>query len=261
MYYDRIAEVGKRSVKERLDGKDRRGHCSCVQINGKRNMQYLYGTGDAIIGDSIVLKFEKARSALEESLKRVEDIVPQAIGCQVFVIVNELQRTIFTHDPLENQVGDDVIALLQQDRNFNDGGDNNASYWLTCSRLAARCNEKDFELEIKSADNRILEEQLKNKNRELPVRRPCEAPTPGSTWAITSCGLQAPICRQFWPTNDAKFASYLPNTIGGQPVTPGDGNLDVMSPTIGAGCMDVCWPYYDPEFENLTERINGPRLA
>ncbi|KAK9157682.1 hypothetical protein Scep_004256 [Stephania cephalantha] len=30
-------------------------------------------------------------------------------------------------------------------------------------RLAARCNEKDFELEIKSRDNRILEEQLKNK--------------------------------------------------------------------------------------------------
>ncbi|KAK9098642.1 hypothetical protein Syun_025687 [Stephania yunnanensis] len=43
----------------------------------------------------------------------------------VLVIVNELQRTIFTLDPLENQVGDDVIALLQQDRNFNDGGDNN----------------------------------------------------------------------------------------------------------------------------------------
>ncbi|KAK9162320.1 hypothetical protein Syun_003222 [Stephania yunnanensis] len=37
----------------------------------------------AITGDSIVLKFEKARSALEESLRRVEDIVPQAIGCQV----------------------------------------------------------------------------------------------------------------------------------------------------------------------------------
>ncbi|KAK9163448.1 hypothetical protein Syun_004350 [Stephania yunnanensis] len=37
----------------------------------------------AITGDSIVLKFEKARSALEESLRRVEDIVQRAIGCQV----------------------------------------------------------------------------------------------------------------------------------------------------------------------------------
>ncbi|KAK9163749.1 hypothetical protein Syun_004651 [Stephania yunnanensis] len=85
----------------------------------------------AITGDSIVLKFEKARSALEESLRRVEDIVQRAIGCQVLVIVNELQRTIFTFDPLENQVGDDVIALLQQDINSNDGGDNNASYEMT----------------------------------------------------------------------------------------------------------------------------------
>lgn len=37
----------------------------------------------AITGDSIVLKFERARCALEDSLKRVEDIVPQSIGCQV----------------------------------------------------------------------------------------------------------------------------------------------------------------------------------
>jgi len=37
----------------------------------------------AITGDSILLKFEKARCALQESLRRVEDIVAQAIGCQV----------------------------------------------------------------------------------------------------------------------------------------------------------------------------------
>lgn len=37
----------------------------------------------AITGDSVLLKFEKARCALEESLKRVENIVPQAISCQV----------------------------------------------------------------------------------------------------------------------------------------------------------------------------------
>lgn len=31
----------------------------------------------------MLIKFEKAKCALEESLRRVEDIVPQAIGCQV----------------------------------------------------------------------------------------------------------------------------------------------------------------------------------
>lgn len=39
----------------------------------------------AITGDSVLLKFEKARSALADSLRRVEDIVPQSIGCQVIV--------------------------------------------------------------------------------------------------------------------------------------------------------------------------------
>nr|GEY33386.1 U-box domain-containing protein 45-like [Tanacetum cinerariifolium] len=34
-------------------------------------------------GDSVVMKVEKARSALEDGLRRVEDIVPQTIGCQV----------------------------------------------------------------------------------------------------------------------------------------------------------------------------------
>lgn len=43
----------------------------------------------AITGDSVLLKFEKAKSSLGESLKRVEDIVPQSIGCQVinFIMV------------------------------------------------------------------------------------------------------------------------------------------------------------------------------
>lgn len=43
-------------------------------------MHYLH---QAITGDSVGSKFEKARSALEDGLRRVEDIVPQAIGCQV----------------------------------------------------------------------------------------------------------------------------------------------------------------------------------
>lgn len=37
----------------------------------------------AITGDSVLLKFDKARSALADSLRRVEDIVSQSVGCQV----------------------------------------------------------------------------------------------------------------------------------------------------------------------------------
>ncbi|KAK1318738.1 U-box domain-containing protein 45 [Acorus calamus] len=81
----------------------------------------LFAVSDAkaITGDSILVKFEKARSALEESLKRVEDIVPQSIGCQILEIVGELEGTIFALNQSEKQVGDEVIALLQKERKFD----------------------------------------------------------------------------------------------------------------------------------------------
>ncbi|XP_058093948.1 U-box domain-containing protein 45-like isoform X2 [Magnolia sinica] len=79
----------------------------------------------AITGDSVLQKFEKAKCALEESLKRVEDIVPQAIGCQILEIVSELEGTVFSLDPVEKQAGDEVIALLQQERKINSNSSDN----------------------------------------------------------------------------------------------------------------------------------------
>ncbi|GJT38520.1 hypothetical protein Tco_0938385 [Tanacetum coccineum] len=72
--------------------------------------------GDAAItGDSVVMKFEKARSALEDGLRRVEDIVPQTIGCQISNILHELEGIEFSLDPIEKQTGDKIIGLLQQE--------------------------------------------------------------------------------------------------------------------------------------------------
>ncbi|KAK6789286.1 hypothetical protein RDI58_013085 [Solanum bulbocastanum] len=90
----------------------------------------------AITGDSIVLKFERARCALEDSLKRVEDIVPQSIGCQISEVLNELQGIEFSLDLAEKQIGDEIITLLQQGRKFN-GSDNNEleSFHQAASRL------------------------------------------------------------------------------------------------------------------------------
>ncbi|KAL6569223.1 hypothetical protein OROHE_003504 [Orobanche hederae] len=73
----------------------------------------------AITGDSVVLKFGRARCALEDGLKRVEDIVPHAIGVQIAEILVELGRIEFSLDPLEKRIGDEIIALLQQESNFN----------------------------------------------------------------------------------------------------------------------------------------------
>ncbi|KAL0447235.1 UNVERIFIED_CONTAM: U-box domain-containing protein 45 [Sesamum latifolium] len=73
----------------------------------------------AITGDSIVLKFEKARNVLVDSLRRVEDIVPHVIGCQIAEISDELRKIEFSLDPVEKQIADEIIVLLQQGINFN----------------------------------------------------------------------------------------------------------------------------------------------
>eukprot|EP00268_Persea_americana_P064331 TRINITY_DN8457_c0_g1_i2.p1 TRINITY_DN8457_c0_g1~~TRINITY_DN8457_c0_g1_i2.p1 ORF type:complete len:772 (+),score=169.73 TRINITY_DN8457_c0_g1_i2:306-2621(+) len=91
----------------------------------------------AITGDSILLKFEKARCNLEESLKRVEDIVPEAIGRQILEIVTELEGNVFSLDPVEKQVGDEVIMLLQQEKKDN-GGCNDISELETFHQAALR---------------------------------------------------------------------------------------------------------------------------
>ncbi|XP_022857329.1 U-box domain-containing protein 6-like [Olea europaea var. sylvestris] len=102
----------------------------------------------AITGDSIVLKFEKARCVLEDSLRLVEDIVPQVIGSQIKEILDELQGIVFSLDPTVKQTGDEIIALLRQGRNFNsNGSDNNeldsfhqaaSKLCITSSRAALR---------------------------------------------------------------------------------------------------------------------------
>ncbi|XP_057486939.1 U-box domain-containing protein 45-like [Actinidia eriantha] len=92
----------------------------------------------AITGDSVVLKFEKARCALEDSLLRVKDIVAEAIGCQISEILSELEEIKFSLDPSEKQIGDDIIALLQRGRTFDSTcNDNNEleSFHQAASRL------------------------------------------------------------------------------------------------------------------------------
>ncbi|OMO60447.1 Armadillo [Corchorus capsularis] len=91
----------------------------------------------AITGDSVLLKFEKAKYSLIDSLRRVEDIVPQSIGCQILEIVSELEGTVFSLDPSEKQVGDEIITLLQNGRKFDECNDNSEleSFHQAATRL------------------------------------------------------------------------------------------------------------------------------
>ncbi|GMI83473.1 hypothetical protein like AT1G24330 [Hibiscus trionum] len=91
----------------------------------------------AITGDSVLSKFEKAKYALIDGLKRVQDIVPHSIGYQISEIVSELEGTVFSLDPSEKQVGDEIIKLLQHGRKFDDCNDNNEleSFHQAATRL------------------------------------------------------------------------------------------------------------------------------
>ncbi|KAG0494924.1 hypothetical protein HPP92_005918 [Vanilla planifolia] len=75
-------------------------------------------------GDSILMKFEKSRCALLESLRNVQEIVPQAIGSQAMEILGELESMVFVLDQVEKKVGEEVISWLQkenEDSIRNDG--------------------------------------------------------------------------------------------------------------------------------------------
>ncbi|PNT69552.1 hypothetical protein BRADI_3g57590v3 [Brachypodium distachyon] len=71
-----------------------------------------------------------------------------------------------------------------------------------------------------------------------PVVKPYEAPTPGSGWAtIPGSGFgdtpgNAPTQPTAQPVTPIP-TSYLPGTPGGQPMTPGNIGMDIMSPAIG----------------------------
>ncbi|OAY72324.1 U-box domain-containing protein 6 [Ananas comosus] len=73
----------------------------------------------AITGDSVLLKFQKARSVLLKSLQHVDEIASPSISCQIVEILSELEATEFTLDQLEKQAGDELIQLLQKDRKLN----------------------------------------------------------------------------------------------------------------------------------------------
>ncbi|XP_028771964.1 U-box domain-containing protein 6-like [Neltuma alba] len=77
----------------------------------------------AITADAVLLKFEKSKSAIKDGLMQVEDIVPRSMACQCQGIVNELEGVKFALDPLEKQVGADLIELLHQGRQCSDSND------------------------------------------------------------------------------------------------------------------------------------------
>ncbi|XP_059631665.1 putative transcription elongation factor SPT5 homolog 1 isoform X1 [Cornus florida] len=94
-----------------------------------------------------------------------------------------------------------------------------------------------------------------------PPSRAYEAPTPGSGWANTPSGnyseagtprdsspAYANAPSPYLPSTPGQpmtpSSAYLPTTPGGQPMTPGSGGLDIMSPVVGG---DSEGPWFLPD--------------
>ncbi|WOL03650.1 hypothetical protein Cni_G12370 [Canna indica] len=122
----------------------------------------------AITGECILLKFGKAKCALQESLRRVEDIVPEAIACQIMDIVGELEETTFLLDHSEKQAGDEVIALLQKYRRFNNSSACNEeleAFYQAASRLGITSSRAAL------AEKRALKKLMEKAHAEGDKRK------------------------------------------------------------------------------------------
>lgn len=70
----------------------------------------------AITGDALLMKFERIKDDLFQSLQRLEVLVPDSLAWQIAEIFKELEKTNFSLDPSEKEIGDSVITLLRQNK-------------------------------------------------------------------------------------------------------------------------------------------------
>ncbi|CAM6058474.1 unnamed protein product [Sphagnum tenellum] len=68
----------------------------------------------AIKGETMLSQFHEVKKGLEASLRWISVLVSQDLGAQISEIQVELSQTHFQLDPIEKQIGADIISLLLQ---------------------------------------------------------------------------------------------------------------------------------------------------
>ncbi|KAL6838275.1 hypothetical protein ACP4OV_031903 [Aristida adscensionis] len=98
---------------------------SCLSIaveKAKNLLQYCSECSKlylAVTSESVILKFEKARQALLDSLHQVEETIPEASCSKISEIAHQLEKAEFSLDQSEKQVGDEVNQLIQNEKKSN----------------------------------------------------------------------------------------------------------------------------------------------
>ncbi|XP_038887849.1 kinesin-like protein KIN-7D, mitochondrial [Benincasa hispida] len=148
---------------------------SSIQLNGEplpADSAITGSTNDEMtLSDQMDLLVEQVKMLAGEiafktsTLKRlVEQSVDDPDGSKV-----QIQN-------LEHEIQEKKRQMRALEQRITEAGESSISsasmveMQQTITRLMTQCSEKDFELEIKTADNRVLQEQLQNKcaeNREL----------------------------------------------------------------------------------------------
>ncbi|XVF67787.1 hypothetical protein PTKIN_Ptkin10aG0149900 [Pterospermum kingtungense] len=153
---------------------DELSQTSCIIIESTQAGELINGTklqAGGITSDEMDLLAEQVKMLSGEiafSTSTLKRLVDQS--------VNDPDSSKTQIQNLEREIQEkrrQMRVLEQRIIESNEASISNASFvdmQQTVTRLMTQCNEKSFELELKSADNRILQEQLQNKcseNEEL----------------------------------------------------------------------------------------------
>eukprot|EP01018_Ginkgo_biloba_P008289 Gb_24983 [translate_table: standard] len=119
----------------------------------------------AITGDSVLAKFVRIKGSLDQSLSSLKAMVPRSLAQQIAEIVKELEETTFALELSEKEVSNDVITLLQQDKDpgsLNNISELEAFHWAA-ERLGI-ISPRDV-LTEKRALKKLLDKAHSEKNQ------------------------------------------------------------------------------------------------
>ncbi|MQM09591.1 hypothetical protein Taro_042466 [Colocasia esculenta] len=74
----------------------------------------------AITGEAVVLRCERVRNELHESLSQIQNMVPELLATQIIEILNGLRCAKFIIDSAEEEAGRALLALLRQNSSTED---------------------------------------------------------------------------------------------------------------------------------------------
>ncbi|KAK9284956.1 hypothetical protein L1049_024138 [Liquidambar formosana] len=108
----------------------------------------------ALTGDTIVLRCEKTRKLLVQSLTQIQNMVPVMLAVEISRIIDDLRSVTFSLDSSEEEAGKFLRALLRLDTSASDSRENSEVEALKHAALRLHiASPKDLLIERRSIKN------------------------------------------------------------------------------------------------------------